>query len=38
MTVVPAEPLVDLGLLAAAQLLRRLQGSMVMDQRLYAAA
>jgi len=38
MTVVLLEPLIDLGLLAAAKFLQRLKGSMVVDQRLYSAA
>jgi ABC-type Co2+ transport system permease subunit len=38
MTVVLLEPLVDLGVLAAAKALRRLKGSRFVDARVYAAA
>ncbi|HEY8904540.1 MAG TPA: energy-coupling factor ABC transporter permease [Rhodoferax sp.] len=38
MTVVLVEPLIDLGVLAAAKLLQRLKGSMLVDKRLYSAA
>jgi ABC-type Co2+ transport system permease subunit len=38
LSVVLLEPLVDLGLLAAAKLLRRLQGTPLVDARLYHAA
>ena len=38
MTVVLVEPLIDLGLLAAAKLLHRLKGTMIVDKRLYSAA
>ncbi len=38
MTVVLLEPLVDLGVLALAKQFKRLQGSLVVEQRLYAAA
>ena len=38
MTVVLLEPLVDLGVLAAAKWMRGLKGSKVVDQRLYSAA
>jgi ABC-type Co2+ transport system permease subunit len=38
MAVVLVEPLIDLGLLAAAKSVRRPQGSMAVDQRLYSAA
>ncbi|MES2878823.1 MAG: energy-coupling factor ABC transporter permease [Pseudomonadota bacterium] len=38
MTVVLVEPLIDLGLLAAAKFLHSLKGSMVVDKRLYSAA
>ena len=38
MSVVLLEPLVDLGLLAAAKALRRLQGSAVLERRLHCAA
>lgn len=38
MTVVLLEPLVDLGVLAAAKAWRRLQGSAVVEHRLYHAA
>lgn len=38
MAVVLVEPLIDLGLLAAAKGLHRLKGSMVVEQRLYSAA
>jgi ABC-type Co2+ transport system permease subunit len=38
MTVVLVEPLVDLGVLAAAKALRCLQGNLLVSQRLYAAA
>jgi hypothetical protein len=38
MAVVLVEPLIDLGVLAAAKLLHRLKGSMVVDKRLYSAA
>jgi ABC-type Co2+ transport system permease subunit len=38
MTVVLVEPLVDLGVLAAAKLMQRLKGSMAVDKRLYSAA
>ncbi len=37
MTVVLVEPLVDLGVLAAAKAWRRLQGSAFVEQRLYSA-
>ena len=38
MSVVLLEPLVDLGLLAAAKALRRLEGSAVLERRLHCAA
>lgn len=38
MTVVLVEPLIDLGLLAAAKLLCRLKGTMIVDKRFYSAA
>lgn len=38
MAVVLVEPLIDLGVLAAAKLLQRLKGSMLVDKRLYSAA
>lgn len=38
MTVVLLEPLVDLAVLAAAKALHRLQGSRLLEQRLYTAA
>jgi hypothetical protein len=38
MTVVLVEPLVDLGVLAAAKGWRRLQGSALVERRLYSAA
>ncbi len=38
MAVVLVEPLIDLGVLAAAKLLHRLKGSMLVNQRLYSAA
>lgn len=38
MTVVLVEPLVDLGVLAAAKALRRLQGNLLVNQRVYSAA
>ncbi|WP_138515302.1 energy-coupling factor ABC transporter permease [Rhodoferax bucti] len=38
MTVVLVEPLVDLGVLAAAKALRRLQGDLLVNQRVYSAA
>ena len=38
MTVVLAEPLIDLGVLAAAKALQRLQGSRMVEPRLYSAA
>ncbi|MDZ7918708.1 energy-coupling factor ABC transporter permease [Rhodoferax sp.] len=38
MTVVLLEPLVDLGVLAAAKALHRLKGSVLVEQRLYSAA
>jgi ABC-type Co2+ transport system permease subunit len=38
MTVVLVEPLIDLGLLAAAKLLHRFKGTMIVDKRLYNAA
>jgi hypothetical protein len=38
MTVVLLEPLVDLGVLAAAKAMRRLQGSPLVNQRVYTAA
>jgi len=38
MTVVLVEPLVDLGVLAAAKGLRRLQGNLLVNQRIYVAA
>lgn len=38
MTVVLVEPLIDLGLLAAAKFAHRLKGSMIVDKRLYNAA
>ena len=38
MTVVLVEPLVDLGVLAAAKALRRLQGNPLVNQRVYSAA
>ncbi|MDP2371862.1 energy-coupling factor ABC transporter permease [Rhodoferax sp.] len=37
LTVVLVEPLIDLGLLAAAKLVRRMQGTLFVDQRLYGA-
>ena len=37
MTVVLVEPLIDLGLLAAAKFLHSLKGSMIVDKRLYSA-
>lgn len=38
MTVVLVEPLVDLGVLAAAKAMRRFQGSTLVNQRVYSAA
>ncbi|MGB4360117.1 MAG: energy-coupling factor ABC transporter permease [Rhodoferax sp.] len=38
MTVVLVEPLIDLGLLAAAKFLHHFKGSLVVDKRLYSAA
>jgi ABC-type Co2+ transport system permease subunit len=38
MTVVLAEPLIDLGVLALAKMMHRLKGSMAVDKRLYSAA
>ena len=38
MTVVLAEPLIDLGVLALAKVLHRLRGSVAVDKRLYSAA
>ena len=38
MTVVLVEPLVDLGVLAAAKAMRRLQGNPLVNQRVYTAA
>lgn len=38
MTIVLAEPLIDLGVLALAKMTHRLQGSVAVDKRLYSAA
>ena len=38
MTIVLAEPLIDLGVLALAKTMHRLQGSVAVDKRLYSAA
>lgn len=38
MTVVLVEPLIDLGLLAAAKFVHRLKGTLIVDKRLYSAA
>ena len=38
MTIVLAEPLIDLGVLALAKMMHRLQGSVAVDKRLYSAA
>ena len=38
MTVVLAEPLIDLGVLALAKMMHRLKGSVAVDKRLYSAA
>jgi ABC-type Co2+ transport system permease subunit len=38
MTIVLAEPLIDLGVLALAKMMHRLQGSVAVDKRLYGAA
>ncbi|OQW86812.1 MAG: cobalt transporter [Rhodoferax ferrireducens] len=38
MTIVLAEPLIDLGVLAVAKTMHRLKGSVAVDKRLYSAA
>ncbi|APW45346.1 energy-coupling factor ABC transporter permease [Rhodoferax antarcticus] len=38
MTIVLAEPLIDLGVLALAKMMHRLRGSVAVDKRLYSAA
>lgn len=38
MTIVLAEPLIDLGVLALAKMMQRLRGSVAVDKRLYSAA
>lgn len=38
MTIVLAEPLIDLGVLALAKMMHRLRGSVAVDKRLYGAA
>ena len=38
MTIVLAEPLIDLGVLALAKMMHRLRGHVAVDKRLYSAA